>query len=400
VLSATNIAIDPTGAPPNGCEANAPSVTSFGSVTAGSSTVTSLDCNIVWGSSNDSAMLRLYQTDQGGSALLPQPVTGIEGYWPLNNNLADIGAGGNAFTLASAPNDANFVSGPAGHGTALEFDADDTGATAPNRANQALTTFTVDAWVRFPAPLPAASSEVVLSRVSAGALFNFQISVVNTIAPPDESVFFTVSHSGGTQVTRILGPYALDDGAWHHLAFSVLPDRTRRMYVDGVESSAVALPAVPDTPAAPIEIGMGGANLVQIDEPRISSTIRTAEEIKSYVAGRVSDYDDDDVAGDSNWLEGTDAFGACLETVTNGAAGGSGVGAWTVAGDDNCTPASTAWNPIAVSSASAGAKVAAVTPGPDIDAAVSLRFGLRTASNQPPGDYRAPISFEVLAPNA
>lgn len=34
------------------------------------------------------------------------------------------------------------------------------------------------------------------------------------------------------------------------------------------------------------------------------------------------------------------------------------------------------------------------------NATASLRFGLRTASSLPPGTYQAPITFEVLAPNA
>jgi hypothetical protein len=31
---------------------------------------------------------------------------------------------------------------------------------------------------------------------------------------------------------------------------------------------------------------------------------------------------------------------------------------------------------------------------------ISLRFGLRSSSSQPPGRYVAPLLFEVLAPNS
>jgi len=62
VLSATNL--DATG-----CATGTANVTDFGIVFPGSSSVTSLDCNLIWGSSNDSAMLRTYQQDQYGKAL-------------------------------------------------------------------------------------------------------------------------------------------------------------------------------------------------------------------------------------------------------------------------------------------------------------------------------------------
>jgi hypothetical protein len=60
---------------------------------------------------------------------------------------------------------------------------------------------------------------------------------------------------------------------------------------------------------------------------------------------------------------------------------------------------STAWRPV-VADGSPDSKVAAVTPGPDVDAAVSIRFGLRTADNQPPGRYEARVSMEVVAPDS
>jgi hypothetical protein len=113
----------------------------------------------------------------------------------------------------------------------------------------------------------------------------------------------------------------------------------------------------------------------------------------------IADFDDDDLLTDANWTEGASMFGACLETATNGAAGGIGVGGWPVAGNDACTVGSTAWRPV-VADGSPDSKVAAVTPGPDVDAAVSIRFGLRTADNQPPGRYEARVSMEVVAPDS
>ncbi len=62
VPSATSIAIA-------GCQPNTPSVTDFGVVMPGASVVTGSDCVITWGSSNDTASLRIAESDGGGTAM-------------------------------------------------------------------------------------------------------------------------------------------------------------------------------------------------------------------------------------------------------------------------------------------------------------------------------------------
>jgi hypothetical protein len=106
----------------------------------------------------------------------------------------------------------------------------------------------------------------------------------------------------------------------------------------------------------------------------------------------VADHDDDNIGGDSNWTEGTQHFGACLRSVANGATSD-----WVVAASCPATNGSY-WNDVPI----APEKIAhtiALEPDP-VDATANLRFGLRTAPNQPPGRYTAPITFQVVAPNA
>ena len=52
-----------------GCAANTPNVTEFGVVQPGSTAVTSADCSLMWGSSNDTSMLRTFQSDGVGTAM-------------------------------------------------------------------------------------------------------------------------------------------------------------------------------------------------------------------------------------------------------------------------------------------------------------------------------------------
>lgn len=107
-------------------------------------------------------------------------------------------------------------------------------------------------------------------------------------------------------------------------------------------------------------------------------------------AAAINDYD----AASFNWAgTGANLFGACLRAVS-----GSGVTATWATGA--CGASDVAWNPIARTGTSAGSTIASSTTASTTNATASLRFGMRTAVNQRPGAYVAPIAFEVLAPNA
>lgn len=93
--------------------------------------------------------------------------------------------------------------------------------------------------------------------------------------------------------------------------------------------------------------------------------------------------------GSTDWAAGSNMFGACLRSVSNGASA-----QWTI---NAACPASVGayWNGIP----SAATKVAYAAAAGTTAATASLRFGLRTSTSQPSGKYVAPITFDVLAPN-
>ncbi len=102
----------------------------------------------------------------------------------------------------------------------------------------------------------------------------------------------------------------------------------------------------------------------------------------------VNDY----AAGTTTWTQGTadSMFGACLQTTANATT--------TWIPNATCTAGDGAWwNPIVDSSGDIGSKVAQAANGVT-NASVSLRFGLRVSNSQRPGDYEAPIRFDVVAP--
>lgn len=103
----------------------------------------------------------------------------------------------------------------------------------------------------------------------------------------------------------------------------------------------------------------------------------------------VADY----VSGSADWALGTNAFGACLAGVSGGATTGGST--WQV---NAACPTGGQWYAVPASGASAMSKVAEAGTG-TITAQANIRFGLRTATGQPPGRYLAPVTFDVVAPN-
>lgn len=83
------------------CAAGMAGRTEFGVVLAGASAVTTDDCRIVFGSSNDDATLRMYQSDLVGVAMSRDTVGDVDTAWGTNGFVrSDLG--GNEYQYASA----------------------------------------------------------------------------------------------------------------------------------------------------------------------------------------------------------------------------------------------------------------------------------------------------------
>ena len=480
VASSTYLAIDSVGAPPNGCQTNTSNVTSFGAVSVSASAITSADCNIVWGSSNDSAMLRMYQADGYGDAL--QSATG--GTWAAQNSttathLRDIDAvseqvawavGDGGTVLRTTDGGSTWVVRNAGVAVALRgvkaIDANTAYVVGDATAGAGVFTRTTDGGTTWSAPAATGSNSYLygIERTDAthmwavgdlgrirfssddGATWTAQTS--NTAQPlfrvraVDSNTLWaigwngTVLHTtdGGTTwiaqtniagITGVLRDVRVIDAnnVWIAGLTGIIARTTNGGGSwTGMTSGTTDYYGIsgPSINSATI-VGAGGVIKTTTDSGATwtTQTSGTSNDIRAirvigngtrWLAGltgtvlkstapSVPNYDDDNIGSDYNWTEGANMFGACLETATNGATGGAGVGGWAVAGDNNCTTASAAWNPIAATSASSGAKVAAVTPGPTATAAVTLRFGFKTSGTQEPGVYEAPLVIQVVAPN-
>ncbi|MCW2929011.1 MAG: hypothetical protein JWM86_2979 [Thermoleophilia bacterium] len=167
VASATNVTTA-------GCATGTPGVTTFGAVQPGTPATTPADCVVGWGSSNDSSMLRMAQTDQEGWAMLPMPATGTTvGWWSNNGGWSDRSAGANAMTATSgvpAP-----TAGPPAYGSATSFDGS-SGLSAPYEpAYDLSSTFTVDLWLRC-SVAQSSPATVVAKGTNGGGQDNYELA--------------------------------------------------------------------------------------------------------------------------------------------------------------------------------------------------------------------------------
>ena len=387
---------------PAGCLQGTANVTDIGPVAAGTSTVTTSDCIVKFGSSNDTSMLRMSQRDGGGHAMRPGASNGVLSYWPLNGSFQDIGSLGNSLVPAGAPNAPTFGSPTASRGDAAIHDATDV-MTAPYNAAYDTPVFTVDAWFR--TTNNAGVKAIVNKSEPGGCCFGrqFLIEFDNLCACPGPALKGMTTTTTTTYTVRTPAP-PLQDGAWHHVAYVVNAEPRQSLYVDGVLVHQQLMAGTVATTVDPVRVGHHYASLVEnfvgeLDEVRIQNVARTASEVATLAAGNVPDYSD---AGGIDWAStGTSFFGACLRDVNDGAF--AGATPWTEGPGNTCPLTDgTYWQ--AIPGASPGTKVAFTTAadaqGGATDPTAHLRFGFRATAAQTAGAYSAPVLFEVVAPNA
>ncbi len=399
----------------SGCQGGVAGITSFGALLPGTSAVTSADCDITFGASSGTAMLKAWQLDEGGSAMVPEPSAGVLSQWSFNDTFSNAGkndsSGHPAMPLA-APNDPEFATGAPGRGNAVTFDGNDGVRISDNRAlHDASGQRTVDLWFRT-SSIAAVECPTLFYKGRAGTsmiILGFRRGANELYAELSQDYDWPGTNAVRTAVTAA----GLTDNQWHHVAFTIVytyASGVERLYVDGVLRSTetrVTTEALGYS-GEPFRLGHAGgfprlagecggpANTWftgDIDEVRWSSGVRTPSEIASYVNGTVDDYDQ----VTNRWSDSSESlFGACLR----GVSGPGVIGTWTVDADSDCTANdSDPWHPIAPKPYDAGAKVAASTVPGTVDARALLRFGARPTASTAAGNYGASIMFDVRSPD-
>ncbi|MBC7461223.1 MAG: hypothetical protein H7287_07665 [Thermoleophilia bacterium] len=448
-----------------GCVPNTAGVTLFGSVTAGSSTVTSADCVVAFGSSNDTSMLRVAQEDGAGRALVhdgwsPQ-VSGASGLiHDLSardeNNAIAVGTGRRIFrtTNAGATWTLQVLGGASLYGV-FQFDA--TRAWAVGASGTIVATTDGTTWVAQTSAAVASINNIVATSalnawfvtdqgeifvtVDGGTTWSVQraatgVRLTDIIAVGSQELYAvgangTILHTvdgGATWPAQVSGTStqlrsidAVDtnpgtiwaSGNAGLLLKTANGGATWSAQVSGTATNLNRIAAI--TPLRAYAVGDSGT-LRQTEDGGATwttGTISTPENLEGvdYAAGRAwivgtngaifvsPDVDVPDYVNNvDDWDQGVSgSFGACLRAQT----GTGATAGWPVDADATCTTTDTdPWNGIPTTPGVAGALIMRGTTATATDLVARIRFGVRAVSTTRAGDYRARLTFSVVAPNA
>ncbi|HVU34686.1 MAG TPA: LamG-like jellyroll fold domain-containing protein [Opitutaceae bacterium] len=216
-----------------------------------------------------------------GTTSNPQQLNGL---WQFENNTADSSLAGNDGTANNSP---TFVASATGLGQAISLDGSTqyvTVADDPSIAFGATSNgFTLAAWIQTSGT--GTQPIICKARPDAGT-FNMDYKFWLNASGHLELTRWNKPNSTNSTVTDT-GP-ALNDGAWHHVAFVNESDTSHKLYVDGVLSTtSTSAWTYDDSNAEDMEIGRFADNTNgiyyyfagQIDDARLYQSALSASDI-------------------------------------------------------------------------------------------------------------------------
>ncbi|MCB0879054.1 MAG: LamG domain-containing protein [Thermoleophilia bacterium] len=238
--------------------------------------------------------------DRSRTQVVNTPVDAdVVALWPNDGNGHDLaGSGGGDLVPAGAPNDASWdaTSIQPGFGQSLVTDGDDAAIASSASSSLDIDTFTVEAWVRISSLTTGIGTESVLvTKDTSTTDRNFRLGVMRTAATTGVA-WADISTGGAAGPAPLQGTTDLDDGQWHHVAYTVDstpadPNKVQTLVVDGTVEATSTFSGNVDNPAVPVVVGAASTFTNgldgRIDDVRISSAVRSPAEIKGYVRSRM-----------------------------------------------------------------------------------------------------------------
>jgi hypothetical protein len=239
-------------------------------------------------------------SDRSRTQVVNTPVdANVVALWQNDGNGNDVaGSGGGDLVPATAPNDTAWdaASIQPGFGQSLVTDGDDAAIAAGASSSLDIDTFTVEAWVRISSLTGAIGTESVLvTKDTSTTARNFRLGVLRSTATTGVA-WADISTGGAAGPAPLQGTTDLDDGQWHHVAYTVNsapadPSKVHTLVVDGVVEATALFSGNVDNPAVPVAVGASSTFTNgldgRIDDVRISNAVRSPGELKGYVRSRM-----------------------------------------------------------------------------------------------------------------
>jgi len=230
----------------------------------------------------------------------------LVGYWRLDDDVP--GEGGTVMDYSGNGNDGTTNNGVTTgvdgirDGEAMEFDGGDDYVELPLISNYtASDSFTVSAWVR----TTDSNAEVIQrSSLSTGGWF----IRINS----DGNAYLRVIGPGSDDNIQVTSDQSVNDGTWHHLAFTYHGDQSMTAFLDGehigTDNNSALEGKLFSDQDIPMAIGVGGRSENyfngKIDQAQIYGRALTPSEIKQLYNPSPGIFTSQFVNGEgANWLE-------------------------------------------------------------------------------------------------
>ena len=232
-----------------GCAPDDPDRTALGVVQPGTQAVTSLDCNVLFGSSNDSSTLRVWQSDGDGDAMAAFPTSTVSGDLDHRTNDVDMADAATGWAVGDGTNTNNriyktpdggatwsAVSTATATGNLEGIDAVSSTVAWANGNNTNLVTRTTDGtnWTSATGDLPATARLNAIAAASSTHAWGLGWETVGSTT--EGRVWRTTN--GGTNWTLVYSTTAneIADGAAFSTTDVWIAESTGRVYhaTDGV----------------------------------------------------------------------------------------------------------------------------------------------------------------------
>jgi hypothetical protein len=259
------------------------------------------------------------------------PTNGLVGYWKLDDgsgtSALDSSANNNTGTLVNSPTwAAGYYNG------ALTFNGTTQYVSIPSSANYDSTTGTWAGW--FKTAQTPASSFLIMGRHDASASENG----ITVVLLSSGALFATIKTNNVTSVMDISGGSGLNDGKWHHWAFTFNGTSPASLYLDGVQVNTVTPNSSWSFNSQSVRLGIPmdsywGDFSGSLDDIRIYNRVLSAAEVATLHSYHISPPS----SGLAGWWKFDESSGsAAADSSGNGLTGTlTGAPTWTAGGKIN-----------------------------------------------------------------